>query len=156
MLTRYVESLRVVVAGGGEKHYFDKLRRYAPAIRLLGLVHYTDMAALYVAADLTLAISVCLENLPLVVQQSSLLGTPVIGSAVGGIPEMIHDGETGYLVPHRDPIALAEKIILHLACTPFERRQMRRRCLDYAAQEFNYERHLDAMSDVYRRAVRRA
>src|SRR5206468_5347767 len=37
-------------------------------------------------------------------------GRPVVGSRVGGIPEMIVDGETGILVPPRDPAALANAI----------------------------------------------
>jgi len=156
MLMRYVEPLRVVVAGGGEKHYFDKLRRYAPAIRLLGLVHYTDMPALYAAADLSLAISVCLENSPVVIQQSLCMGTPVVGSSVGGIPELLRDGETGYLVPPRDPTALVEQVMLHFARSPRERRQMRQRCAAYATEYFDYERHLDAVSDVYRQAIEQA
>ena len=37
-------------------------------------------------------------------------GTPVIGSSVGGIKYSVADGETGYLVPPRDPYALADKL----------------------------------------------
>jgi D-inositol-3-phosphate glycosyltransferase len=37
-------------------------------------------------------------------------GTPVIGSNVGGIKYSVKDGETGFLIPPKDPFALAEKI----------------------------------------------
>src|SRR5690606_16971449 len=42
-------------------------------------------------------------------------GVPVIASRVGGLAEVIRDGETGYLVPPGDPDALADKILLYLS-----------------------------------------
>lgn len=50
------------------------------------------------------------EGLGTLVQEAMLAGTPVIASAVGGIPEMVHSGETGLLVPPEDPSALAQAI----------------------------------------------
>jgi glycosyltransferase involved in cell wall biosynthesis len=50
------------------------------------------------------------EGLGTLVQEAMLAGTPVIASAVGGIPEMVHPGETGLLVPPEDPEALGQAI----------------------------------------------
>jgi histidinol-phosphate phosphatase family protein len=57
-------------------------------------------------------------------------GTPVIGSAVGGIKTTVRDGLTGYLVPPKDPVALADRLA-HLIERPdlledFSRRSIRR------------------------------
>ncbi len=41
--------------------------------------------------------SICIENCPFSVLESISLGTPVIGAATGGVPELIDDGETGLL-----------------------------------------------------------
>jgi glycosyltransferase involved in cell wall biosynthesis len=153
LLVRYVERLRVVVAGGGELGYLNALRRYVAVVHLLGKVPYAEMPALYAAGDLTLMISTCLENSPLVIQQSLYVGTPVIGSCVGGIPELMRHGETGYLIPPGDAVALAEEAILHFGRAPFERRQMRQRCLAYAVENFSYEGHLEAVQQVYEQAV---
>ena len=46
----------------------------------------------------------------MVLLEAAASGVPAIGSRVGGIPEGIADGETGFLVPERDPAALAERI----------------------------------------------
>ena len=51
------------------------------------------------------------EAAPQVVPQALAVGTPVIGTAVGGIPEIVRDGETGRLVPPEDAPALAEAIL---------------------------------------------
>ena len=50
------------------------------------------------------------EGLGMVLLEASALGVPLIGTNHGGIPEVIKDGKTGYLVPERDIDALAEKI----------------------------------------------
>jgi starch synthase len=46
---------------------------------------------------------------------------PVVATAVGGIPEIVVDGETGYLVPPRDPTALAERVNALLADVALQR-----------------------------------
>jgi glycosyltransferase involved in cell wall biosynthesis len=63
------------------------------------------------------------DNCPLVVIESFAVGTPVIASRVGGIPELIRDGVDGYLVPPENPMAFAEKLRL-LLTDPELRRKM--------------------------------
>lgn len=52
------------------------------------------------------------DNCPLVTIESLAVGTPVVGSRVGGIPEVVRDGIDGFLVPPDDPHALATKLSL--------------------------------------------
>jgi glycosyltransferase involved in cell wall biosynthesis len=47
------------------------------------------------------------EPLPMVLIEASAVGTPMIASRVGGVPEVVDDGETGLLVPPGDVAALA-------------------------------------------------
>jgi glycosyltransferase involved in cell wall biosynthesis len=68
--------------------------------------------------------NVCIESLA--------VGTPVVASSVGGIPEIIRDGIDGYLVPPEDPKALANAIVNLLNMNDEEYRQM---CLN-ARQRF--------------------
>jgi glycosyltransferase involved in cell wall biosynthesis len=64
-----------------------------------------DVAVLASSSDLTP------ESSPLVVLEAMAMGTPVVASNLGGIPELLHDTETGYLVPPRDADALAGAIL---------------------------------------------
>ncbi len=56
------------------------------------------------------ALSSLFEGLPLALLEAMLQGKPAVATSVGGIPEVIEDGVDGFLVPARDPAALAEKI----------------------------------------------
>ena len=67
------------------------------------LARYMAQAHLFVLPSLS-------EGLGRVVVEAMAAGTPVIGSRVGGIPDMIQDGENGFLVPPGDELALAEKM----------------------------------------------
>src|SRR5262249_46168432 len=48
------------------------------------------------------------ENMPVVIMEAMALGRPVISTYVAGIPELVKDGVTGWLVPASDEVALAD------------------------------------------------
>jgi glycosyltransferase involved in cell wall biosynthesis len=77
-------------------------------VNFLGYVPDEDLPLLYSSADVTLFTS-NYEGFGLVLLESLASGTPVIGSAVGGIPDMIEDGVSGYVV-RRDPLSFADRI----------------------------------------------
>jgi glycosyltransferase involved in cell wall biosynthesis len=58
-----------------------------------------------------------------VLQESLATGTPVICTDVGGMPEVVRDGENGFVVPPNDPAALADRIA-RLAADPELRRRL--------------------------------
>jgi glycosyltransferase involved in cell wall biosynthesis len=60
--------------------------------------------------DVTVLPSLEKEGLPNVLLESMSMGVPVVSSNLGGIPEIVFDGETGYMVPPGDPAALADAI----------------------------------------------
>lgn len=61
------------------------------------------------------------EGLPMAVLDAMAEGLPVVGTSVGGLPELIEDGRTGFLVPSRNSEALAEKL-RYLISRPDRRR----------------------------------
>jgi phosphoheptose isomerase len=75
-------------------------------------------------------------------------GTPVVGANVGGIKFSVRDGETGYLVPARDPGALAERIA-HLYEHPKLLSLFRRQSISRVNDLFTWERIARAVAEVY-------
>src|SRR5690606_18057296 len=92
------------------------LRKELPSADDIVLTGYrADAGALVAGADVCVMPSIWQDALPLAVMQPMALGLPVIASDVGGIPEMIADGDSGLLVPPGDVQALAaalERLLL--------------------------------------------
>jgi len=148
MLLRHVERLRVVVVGNPDDYWLDQLKAYTPIVQVLGKLPFKSMRALYQCSDLTIVPSIWYENSPIVICESLQAGTPVVGSRIGGISELIQDGRTGYLFSVGDASAMAEQVLLHFAKTAHARRQMRLDCVMFAAR-FTPESHVDRLVQIY-------
>jgi glycosyltransferase involved in cell wall biosynthesis len=108
-----VPGVSLAVVGEGPDG--DALRGRATAlgldrrVRFLGRRSRDDVLRLFRAADAVL-LSSAWENFPHAVVEALAVGTPVISTAVGGVPEVVRDGENGLLVPPGEPEALAAAI----------------------------------------------
>jgi len=100
-----------VIAGGGPDRpaVESEVRRLGleSVVRLAG--ERNDVGELLAAADL-FVLSSRSEGLPLSILEAMAAGLPVVASSVGGVPELVVEGETGLLVPPGDPGALAAAI----------------------------------------------
>lgn len=104
---RDVPRLTGLAVGMGQA---ANLEQPAIPMRALGLVKdERRMALIYSAADLFVLPSFQ-DNFPNTALEALACGTPVIGSRVGGIPEIVRDGQTGFTVPSGDSQALAKMI----------------------------------------------
>lgn len=112
-------SLRCEILGGGE--LLDTLRqqiatyRLEDAVQLLGPQPQAEVircirGASVMAAPCVVGNDGNRDGLPTVLLEAMALGTPCVSTPVTGIPEAIKHGETGMLVPERDPAALADSI----------------------------------------------
>jgi glycosyltransferase involved in cell wall biosynthesis len=108
-----VDGVSLVVAGDGPD--LGDVKRGASErgldgrVRFVGSLSRDDVLALFRAADASL-LSSSWENFPHTVVEALAVGTPVVATAVGGVPELVHDGENGLLVPAGDSAALAGAI----------------------------------------------
>lgn len=90
------------------------------AVRMLGARR--DVADLLAAADV-FALSSVREGLPIVALEAMRAGRPVVATRIGGVPEAVEDGVTGWLAAPGDAAGLAEAII-RLALDPALARRM--------------------------------
>jgi len=93
--------------------YGAMLERLAQDRGVAGRVHFLgfrdDAGAVLDQLD-AFVLPSWIEGLPMTVLEAMAHGKPVIATPVGGTPEAVADGETGLLVPPRDPVRLAEAI----------------------------------------------
>ena len=119
--------------------------------RLLGaLQDERVMRAAYAAADVVVVPS-RLDNLPNILLESLACGTPCVGFAVGGIPDVIRPGESGYLARPFDPLDLAEQIKRLLDLSPGDSRALRVRCREIAETEYTLEAAADHYLALFQR-----
>jgi len=111
-LARVPDVALLVLGDGPERAELERRAGelgLADRVRFLGAGTRDDVIALFRAVDAALLTSAW-ENLPHTLLEALATGTPVIATAVGGIPEVVRDGENGLLVPPRDVAAAASAI----------------------------------------------
>ncbi|MGH3000202.1 MAG: glycosyltransferase family 4 protein, partial [Gaiellaceae bacterium] len=103
-----VDGVSLLVAGDGDER--ARLEAVAgPRVRFLGAQPRKRVLELFRAADASI-LSSSWENFPHTVVEALAAGTPVIATDVGGVAEVVVDGENGLLVPAGDGAALAEAV----------------------------------------------
>ncbi|MCX8009509.1 MAG: glycosyltransferase, partial [Patescibacteria group bacterium] len=116
-------------------------------VRFIGSVNREYLQYYYSSADVTVVPSYY-EPFGLVPLESMACGTLVIASKVGGMKWTIKDGKTGFLVPPKDPLVLAEKIQYVLE-HPLVRKKMRENGIDRVNRLFSWDAVAGQMSQFY-------
>jgi len=122
----------------------------AERVRLLGYVE--SVRDLIWALDL-LVVSSLSEGSSVSAMEAMALGKPVVGTEVGGVPEVVLDGDTGVLVPPGNPGAMAEAVCALLA-DPERAQAMGDRGRQRAAAHFEVEMMLARVKEVYADVMR--
>jgi glycosyltransferase involved in cell wall biosynthesis len=102
----------------------------------------------YAAANIVCQVSRWEEVFGYVIAEAMACGKPLIGTRVGGIPELVRDGETGFVVRRGDTEAIAARI-LELASDSQLRRQMGRAGRRVVEQNFDLERNVARVLQLY-------
>ena len=116
-----------------------------PHVRLLGLRH--DVPKMLAAADLFLLTSIS-EGIPLTVIEAMAAGLPVVSTNVGGVPEIVVEGQTGLLAPSGDAAGLAAAVS-RLAGDAALRKQMGEAGRQRAAEVFSADKMHAAYDRLY-------
>lgn len=117
VLKQHPQAQLLVVGDGPDRGALERSVAEAGLgghVRLVGTVPNAELAPWYSAADL-LVLASSREGWPNVLLEAMACGTPVVATAVGGIPEVVASAEVGRLVNQRTPAALAEAMLGALA-----------------------------------------
>ena len=146
---RSVEGAVLAIAGQGELE--AELRALAVDMGLSDRIRFlgfrADVADLMAAADVFCLSSVW-EGVPLAVQEAILLGTPVVGTRVGGMPEIVEDGRTGRLVEPNNHVALGAALRQVLGDAGLAKAYTDA-ALVALRKRFSTERMLDRLKELY-------
>jgi glycosyltransferase involved in cell wall biosynthesis len=110
---------------------------------------HEDVIPFLKSADLVLLPSRA-EGVPRSLVEAMAAGRPVLATNVGGIPDLVIDGETGFLVPVDDAEQLAEKLIW-FRDHPVERRQMGQKARAYVENKHDIKTHVELLAQHIRR-----
>lgn len=116
-----------------------------------GHVPNPEIAALYQQYGAQLFITTSsTEGLPVTLMEAYAMGLPVVATAVGGIPEMLTDGDTGLLLP-ADPTAqqVADAILRYAALPVKERQAMSQRAYQRWQQDFDAQRNASQLMPLF-------
>jgi len=156
-VAKQVPNVRFLLIGdpgdGSIKAEVEKLAaRHNIEKNIVLLGFRSDVSKLLSLIDVFVLSSIS-EGHPLSVVEAMAASKPVVVTNVGGLPEIIDDGKTGYLVQPKNPPALAEKIIA-LASQPDLREQMGGRAVKSAEGRFSLDAMIRSYEQLFEEAAR--
>jgi glycosyltransferase involved in cell wall biosynthesis len=155
-LAQSVPGLRVLIAGDGpERPKLEQLIADLEVDEVVTLLGWrADVPDLLAAADAAVCCS-DFEGGPLAVMEYMGAGLPVIATRVGGLPELIRDGENGVLIPPRDPSALAGALS-SLIADPSRGQSLGAAGRELREREYGIDSYVDRLESLYRRLLAEA
>lgn len=149
--TRYPMA-RFLIIGTGENEYEEKLKALAEQLGIWEYVKFmgyrADVQNLMSQMDLVVLSSLW-EGMPLTPLEAFSVKKTIVATAVDGTVEIIRDGENGYLIPPRNPKAIAEKVI-DLIEHPDRRHTMEENGYRTFLTEFSFDVFSQKVLDYYR------
>jgi phosphatidylinositol alpha-1,6-mannosyltransferase len=144
-----------VVGSGDYEEGLKSLARQSgvgAAVYFVGPVYHDQTREFYNAADLFLLPTLREEGFANVILEAMASGRPVIASRIGGNPEAVLDGETGFLIPPGDVGALVERIAFCL-----ERQEMMRslgeRARALVKERWDEASHAAKVEEIFKRVA---
>jgi glycosyltransferase involved in cell wall biosynthesis len=146
-------NLRCVLVGAGTGRYRRQLEQTIIERGLGDITHVIedcrDMPAAYMLADVVVSASTRPEGFGRIIAEAQAMGRPVIATDHGGAREIVRDEETGWLVPPKDPQALADAIATALDLPASKRLTLAERAIAHMRANFTTKAMTDRTLAVY-------
>lgn len=153
---KYIKNTRLVIVGEGPVE--EELRKYCEQNNIdncdfVGYKTGTELIEMIRNSKFVILPSVIYENSPMSIFEAFASGKPVIGSNIGGIPELIDDGVNGLLFEPKNVNDLVEKIEFLLEKPKIVLR-MGKNARKKVEEEYNTEIHYERIKEVYESLLR--
>jgi glycosyltransferase involved in cell wall biosynthesis len=151
LLTKEQNVQLVLVGDGSHREEYEKLGAELGIdghVTWAGLIQDPFAEGVYDAADILCQVSRWQEAFGWVLAEAMAYKKPVVGTKVGGIPEIIQDGKTGYLVDPGNPSQLAEKLF-QLLQNDALRREMGEAGCERVKTTFNLQKNVARVIELY-------
>lgn len=147
---------RFLISGAGPAYRFDRLRDYARQLGIADNVLFEgwleDVEGVIASLDVGVVASLGSEGSSRITYEYMASGVPVVATKVGGIPEILNDGESGLLVSPGQVGELAQAVLKILDSKPMAEK-LRSNALDKIRAFHNYDRWIGEIMEVYRQAL---
>jgi len=151
------KKIKLIIVGKGKKRsYLEELAKelgIAELTNFVGVIQYNEVPNYLNTFDIFCAPSIR-ESFGVAVIEASACELPVIVSDVGGLPEVVDNGETGYVVPSKDPEAIADKLY-ELIFDQDKRKVMGQKGRKKVEQLYDWKKNVDKMEEIYQEMIKR-
>lgn len=140
-----------LVGDGSDKNYFIEMAKnlnISKNVNFVGNVSSDEVKKYYKNSTIVIVPSIYPDNFPTVCIEAMSVGRPLIGSRIGGIPELIDNGDNGYLVRPYSPESLAQKIMLLLLNKKLLNK-FGSNARNKAEKKFDINEHIRKLENIY-------
>ncbi|WP_409252046.1 glycosyltransferase [Bacillus sp. SCS-153A] len=149
-------SIELLLAGEGA--YTGEYKRLAEdlgirkQVKFLGRIEHEKIPD-FISSLHVVVVSSLIESFGVSAVEAQACGVPVIATNVGGLPEVVIDRESGYIVPSEDPESIADRLYL-LYTDPSKQLELGRRGREHVLLNYDWTENSKRMSDLYEQIAR--
>ena len=144
-----VDALLLLVGDGDDRERLERLAHELGVARACLFLGYQEDVAPWFAISDAVVLASASEGTPATLIEALAAGRPVVSTDVGGVSDVVDEGETGFLVPAGDTEALAARLAL-LAADPALRETMGSAARERALRRYAVRRLVDDVDALYR------
>ncbi len=152
ILTERPDAQFWIVGDGELRHELDAITTRLGLTRAVSFLGYRSDVSYAMAVSDVMVCASFYESFPRTLLEALALERPVVATSVGGIPEIVVDGETGILAPAGDPDALAAAV-LRLLQDPELAQRLAAAGRQLVSQQYTVEAQASALAVLYREAL---
>jgi glycosyltransferase involved in cell wall biosynthesis len=149
------DSKFIIIGTGPEEAQLKQESQLLKNVEFVGFQSGQALLDLIKNALCTVLPSVCYENCPMSILESQAMGKPVIGSHIGGIPELIDEGKDGFTFEMGNAKDLANKILTLRSYSNQQLKEMAQYARNKIEQRFSSEQHYENLMQIYSEVIKK-